>query len=939
MAKRGGGAGAGVDVPVEIGDARTVAQIREIIQSLDKLEQEMLSVEAATPEVSAQIDVLGKRFAAGEIDALAFRKALKHLAGDTPKSAAELKKLSAAAEDASDEVERAGEATAAVGDKAAAAAPKIKKAAEATKQVGTSAKEAKTDIGGMALDFNEITEAAGKVKDAIAAVIHAAEEADRAQTAIRNLGNGWAEVQRQTNSTTTAQHAAAAQQTITRAGLRLSGEELGRITRFTREYALATGTDATQQLERFTDALTGGSADALQEFGLRVTEGASRAHLMEQALAGIERQQRGQAPVARTFAEDTARLTTSLGEATSALALMGAEGLGLQGIISALGTEVQSLVGDLQDVIATRRDAARTNAEVIARREATAQYERARRDASEALSASGATPAQVEAFRARLARTNTLQLTPEQITAASRALQERVGALRGTTQNSAGQIAQNFVGDRNRRNDLGVSGNLGFTNQTGAELFTDERRFTVTLIARRGQQGRDRRELENAASAFATALEHDLETNAAAQRRRNRQQPRDRNNVGGPAAATAAELAEAQIAMSQARLGAFGAGLGDRLGLTTDAVDSAARTSQDARIEALRRRAMQTGAQGQENEAQRLTRVAAAIREYTEAVQERAAAERTLNDQLQASATAQKDRDDALTTQLREAQRAAMDTRQQGVERRFQEREQQAQLRTARTGDEQRPGERLSDLREQHAALQSLIDATTARIEALRAEGAAQSEVNAEIQRRVGLTTSMIAVDREATAIERERSSATRAWKDAMTGSLGSVADAFGAATEAAINGTESFEDALQQQLRAVLVTLAKESVVQVLKNLGMAAYNAAIGNVPAATNHLTAAGLWGAAGVAAGVGAAAIPQKKEAAAASPGGGSTGAGRAAQLPSRVQEPAEGPLTIQINVSGAMMNEGVEESVVRALDRAGDRGLRPRFYRALEGRRG
>ena len=65
---------------------------------------------------------------------------------------------------------------------------------------------------------------------------------------------------------------------------------------------------------------------------------------------------------------------------------------------------------------------------------------------------------------------------------------------------------------------------------------------------------------------------------------------------------------------------------------------------------------MDTGARGQENEAQRLTRVAGAIREYVEAVQERAAAERTLNDALQAGALAQKDRDDALSTQLREAE-------------------------------------------------------------------------------------------------------------------------------------------------------------------------------------------------------------------------------------------------------------------------------------------
>ena len=927
MARRGGG-GEGVDVPISIGDARTVAQIQEVYKSLSDLERSMLAVEAASPDVKAEIDRLTRAFAAGEVTTEDLRLSLRRLAGDVPKSAAELRKLDRAAESAGKGVSGAAQATSAAGESADRAAPKIRAAADAVGRAGDTATGARNGLGALALDFNQITGAAGTARDAIAAAIHATAEADRAQDAIRLLGSGWAEVQRQTNGTVTAQRAAAAQQQITRSGLRLSGEELGRITRFTREYAIATGTEATQQLERFADALAGGSADALQEFGLRVTEGASRARLMEQALAGIERQQRGQAPVARTFAEDTTRLAEAFTGATSALALMASEGLGLQSVISGLGDELQSLVGDLQDVIRIRREASQGAQALAARQSASDAYLATVRQTRERLMASGMARDEVE----RLApRANINRLSVEQITAATNRLRQSVDVsqtgmdARRTTVTQAASVRR--VGDLDRFGDLFGAGDTRATVEPAALRAAYDR-----------ARGSDRERLSRALVEVGAQMGRDLAANDNATRRRLATRPRDLNRVGADGSqASAAEIAEGRLALQQARLGAFGAGLGDRLGLGSAALDSADVTAQDARIEALRRRAMDTGARGQENEAQRLTRVAGAIREYVEAVQERAAAERTLNDALQAGALAQKDRDDALSTQLREAQRAALDTRQQGVERRFQEREQQAQLRTARTGDEQRPGERLTELQEQHAALQALIDVTNERLTRLQAEGAAQSEVNAELQRRIGLTTSMIAVDREASAIERERTSATRAWRDGMTSSLGSVAEAFGAATEAAIEGTDSFEAALQQQLRAVLVTLAKQSVVEVLKNLGMAAYNAAVGNVPAATNHLAAAGLWGAAGVAAGVGAAAIPQKREAATAAPPTSST-QGRASQLPSRVQAPSEGPLTIQINVNGALMNEGVEESVVRALDRAGMRGLRPRLLASGTGAR-
>ena len=140
----------------------------------------------------------------------------------------------------------------------------------------------------------------------------------------------------------------------------------------------------------------------------------------------------------------------------------------------------------------------------------------------------------------------------------------------------------------------------------------------------------------------------------------------------------------------------------------------------------------------------------------------------------------------------------------------------------------------------------------------------------------------------------------------------------------------------MQRQLRAVLVSLAKQSAVEALKNtaLGVAAF--AGGSVPQGLAYLKAAGLWAATGVAAGVGAAAIPRVDSAAAQAGGGGARTPAPAQARAGGASQESSGPLVLNINVNGALMNEGVEESIVRALDRAATRGVSPRVLRAGRG---
>jgi hypothetical protein len=258
-----------------------------------------------------------------------------------------------------------------------------------------------------------------------------------------------------------------------------------------------------------------------------------------------------------------------------------------------------------------------------------------------------------------------------------------------------------------------------------------------------------------------------------------------------------------------------------------------------------------------------------------------------------------------------------------------------AQAGQFRAGGVQGNDERLAMLREQAAATQAMLTQTDAAIAAARERVAAETELNGLLSQRAGLVAANSAAEREAAALERERIAGLTSYRDAMVTNLGGVAEAFGAATEAAINGQEAFGTALRNQLRAVLVALAKQSVVEGLKNLALGfSALATPGTQLSAAGYFKAAGLWAATGVAAGAGAAAIPQ-----ASAPAAGA-GAARAPTA-ARAREGGAGgetqqPLTLNIVVNGALFNEGVEEGVVRARARAATRGLSPRVLRMGRG---
>lgn len=244
-------------------------------------------------------------------------------------------------------------------------------------------------------------------------------------------------------------------------------------------------------------------------------------------------------------------------------------------------------------------------------------------------------------------------------------------------------------------------------------------------------------------------------------------------------------------------------------------------------------------------------------------------------------------------------------------------------------GDDARRA-RVGELANLRTALQGMLAETTARIEAAQAEHRSQAEMNDLLRERIGIQQSLAQTTTALTEVQRANGAALGSFRDAMVQQASGVADAFGAATAAALDSQQSFGAALAAALRDQLKALTKEAVVMSLKNLALGTA-ALFTNPVAAPGFFAAAGLWGAVGIAAGAGYAATAPSKPATPSGSAGASSDRAASAR-PATAASESSGPLTLQINVSGAMFNEGVEESIVRGLDRAHARGLSPRFAR-------
>jgi hypothetical protein len=198
----------------------------------------------------------------------------------------------------------------------------LAKVAKATEQVEKETKKvtaaqrawaaANTDLGKLAGGWKEAGESIAKVAATFgglaAAGVLVAAQAERQEAALRRLGAAYDAVQVATNGAFSAQQALTLQGQIQAAGVRMNAQQLGLLTRAAREYAQATGNDASEAVEKLTNAIVNNSEDALSELNLAQARATTSTQTLANVTRALEERFRGVAPAARTLNEDLAKL-------------------------------------------------------------------------------------------------------------------------------------------------------------------------------------------------------------------------------------------------------------------------------------------------------------------------------------------------------------------------------------------------------------------------------------------------------------------------------------------------------------------------------------------------------------------------------------------------------------------------------------------------------
>lgn len=229
-------------------------------------------------------------------------------------------------------------------------------------------------------------------------------------------------------------------------------------------------------------------------------------------------------------------------------------------------------------------------------------------------------------------------------------------------------------------------------------------------------------------------------------------------------------------------------------------------------------------------------------------------------------------------------------------------------------------------LRERRTALLDLLDANTAYMDQAREANASEQSINDLLTQRIGIQTSLAETTRALTEEQYRLSESQQFVLEKSTevaGVLGgTLVDAAFAAMDAQANAGATFAQVIEEQTRAFLRNLAKQSVVSALQETAKGFGALAIGS-PGALGHFKSAGLHAAAAAAAGIGAAAMgPQTSATPAAAGGAAGAGTTTAARADDRQTGGGGGPLTLVVNVSGAAFTDaGVQQAVGSALREA------------------
>lgn len=281
-------------IPLKIeGEEKAQVAFNEVIGSLSRVQRKMLEMGGASEDGQRAILGLTQKFKQGEISAEEFRTKLIQLAGDAPKTAAELAKAARGAEKLAHDAEEASKKVKTLGERfagLATGARHVNELAEFMQRLGGAVNDAATSIGELAAEQQRLD--ANSVRLGL-----------NFRQAAEQAGGFVSEVETMTLATSLADR-----------GIRATQEELNALARVGMSRAAATGKNLGEVFDSLTDSVLEGGEE-MGKFGGNLLRVADGTHTAGERMRAFVTHARSVQPAMRTAADEMARFNRAVHDA------------------------------------------------------------------------------------------------------------------------------------------------------------------------------------------------------------------------------------------------------------------------------------------------------------------------------------------------------------------------------------------------------------------------------------------------------------------------------------------------------------------------------------------------------------------------------------------------------------------------------------------------
>ena len=307
-------------IPLRIeGEEKAQLAFNEIVGSLSRVQRKMLEMGGASEEGQRAILGLTQKFKQGEISADEFRTGLIRLAGDAPKTAAELAKAAREAEklatksaEVAKEVPKAASAIKTTGDNAASAAPKVQSLGERFAGLATAARHA-----------NELAEfvqrLGGAVQDAASRIAELASEQQRLDANSVRLGLNFRQAAEQAGGFVSEVETMTLATSLADRGIRATQTELNALARVGMSRVAATGKNLGEVFDSLTDSVLEGGEE-MGKFGGNLLSVADGSHTASDRMRAFVNHAKTVSPAMRTASDELARFNRAVHDAQRTVA-------------------------------------------------------------------------------------------------------------------------------------------------------------------------------------------------------------------------------------------------------------------------------------------------------------------------------------------------------------------------------------------------------------------------------------------------------------------------------------------------------------------------------------------------------------------------------------------------------------------------------------------